>query len=197
MRVAVVCIGVSVDVTVECLDRRTVGSAVIVHHATQPVIRRTPGLHQFDQREVGIILVGVGPDDSQVAVVARVGLSGQDERLSGLVFDAGTVGAYLRHLKDGVVLGNGGGVVLQGDVDEAQPLARPDLEGAVWRIGDGGFVGFGGGFEFLIKRWTMQLDARYNLGLTNVNGGTDASVVNVENRGWSVSLGLGLSFGRP
>jgi len=56
---------------------------------------------------------------------------------------------------------------------------------------------FGGGLELLIDRWIMQIDARYNLGLTNLNGGTDASVVNVENRGWSFSLGLGLSFGRP
>jgi hypothetical protein len=59
-----------------------------------------------------------------------------------------------------------------------------------------GFV-FGGGFEFLLNRWIMQADARYNLGLTNLNGGTDASVVNVENRGWSFTFGLGLSFGRP
>jgi len=59
-----------------------------------------------------------------------------------------------------------------------------------------GFV-FGGGLEFLFDRWIMQLDARYNLGLTNLNGGTDASVVSVKNRGWSFSLGLGLSFGRP
>ena len=54
---------------------------------------------------------------------------------------------------------------------------------------------FGGGFEILLNRLTMQLDARYNLGLTNLNGGTDASTVNVKNRGWSFMVGLGMPFG--
>lgn len=54
---------------------------------------------------------------------------------------------------------------------------------------------FGGGFEVLFSRLTMQLDARYNLGLTNLNGGTDASTVSVKNRGWSFVIGLGMPFG--
>jgi hypothetical protein len=41
----------------------------------------------------------------------------------------------------------------------------------------------------------MQLDARYNLGLTNINGGPDADDVNVKNRGWSFMVGLGYPFG--
>ena len=50
---------------------------------------------------------------------------------------------------------------------------------------------FGGGLDILVGGLKMQLDARYNLGLTNVNGGTDASVVSVKNRGWSFTVGLG------
>jgi hypothetical protein len=58
-------------------------------------------------------------------------------------------------------------------------------------------VVFGGGFEVLLSKLTVQLDARYNLGLTNINGGTDASTVSVHNRGWSFALGLGMPFGSP
>lgn len=53
-----------------------------------------------------------------------------------------------------------------------------------------GFV-FGGGVEFLFSGLKMELDARYNLGLSNMNGGTNASVVSLENRGWSFTVGLG------
>ena len=53
---------------------------------------------------------------------------------------------------------------------------------------------FGGGFEMLFSRLTVQLDARYNLGLTNINGGTDASTVSAKNRGWAFMLGLGMAF---
>jgi len=83
-----------------------------------------------------------------VAVIAGLGLPGQDERLGGLVLDAGAVGAYLRHVEDGVVLGDGGGVVLPCNVDEGQFLAHADLEGAVGGLGEGGLVGFGGGPVF-------------------------------------------------
>jgi hypothetical protein len=54
---------------------------------------------------------------------------------------------------------------------------------------------FGGGLDILLGGLKMQLDARYNLGLTNLNGGTDASVVSVKNRGWSFTVGLGKPFG--
>ena len=50
---------------------------------------------------------------------------------------------------------------------------------------------FGGGVEYLFGGLKMELDARYNLGLTNMNGGTNASVVSLENRGWSFTIGLG------
>jgi len=52
---------------------------------------------------------------------------------------------------------------------------------------------FGGGVEIPSGRFTMQLEARYNLGLTNINGGTDAAQVSVKNRGWTFALGLGMS----
>jgi hypothetical protein len=54
---------------------------------------------------------------------------------------------------------------------------------------------FGGGVEMPLSSFVMQLDARYNLGLTNVNGGTDASGVSLKNRGWSFSVGVGKPFG--
>jgi hypothetical protein len=54
---------------------------------------------------------------------------------------------------------------------------------------------FGGGLEIPVSRLTLQLDARYNLGLSNLNAGTDASEVNLENRGWSFAAGLGMPFG--
>ena len=50
---------------------------------------------------------------------------------------------------------------------------------------------FGGGVEYLFGGFKMELDARYNLGLTNMNGGTDASVASLKNRGWSFTVGLG------
>jgi hypothetical protein len=51
---------------------------------------------------------------------------------------------------------------------------------------------FGGGLEILFSRLTAQLDARYNLGLTNLNAAANSSEVSVKNRGWSFMLGLGL-----
>jgi hypothetical protein len=50
---------------------------------------------------------------------------------------------------------------------------------------------FGGGVEYLLGGFKVELDARYNLGLTNMNGGTNASSVSLENRGWSFTVGLG------
>lgn len=50
---------------------------------------------------------------------------------------------------------------------------------------------FGGGVEYLFGGFKMELDARYNLGLTNMNGGTNASVASLKNRGWSFTVGLG------
>ena len=145
MGVSGVGLGVGAHVTVEGLDRRTVGSPVVVHHAAQEVVHRLSGLHQFDQREVGVVLSGVVFDDGQVAVVASLGLPGQDERLGGLVLDAGAVGVYLRHVEDGIVLGDGGRVILQGNLDEGQFLAHADLERTIGYLGEGGLVGFDGG----------------------------------------------------
>jgi hypothetical protein len=51
---------------------------------------------------------------------------------------------------------------------------------------------FGGGFEILFSRLTAQLDARYNLGLTNLNASANSSEVSVKNRGWSFILGVGI-----
>jgi len=50
---------------------------------------------------------------------------------------------------------------------------------------------FGGGVEFLLGGWKLELDGRYNLGLTNMNGGTNASSASVENRSWTLAVGLG------
>jgi hypothetical protein len=50
---------------------------------------------------------------------------------------------------------------------------------------------FGGGVEYLLGGWKVELDGRYNLGLTNMNGGTNANSVSVENRGWTLAVGLG------
>lgn len=54
---------------------------------------------------------------------------------------------------------------------------------------------FGGGLEVPLGRLTMQLDARYNLGLSNLYGGIDASQVSLKNRGWSFMVGIDLPFG--
>lgn len=53
---------------------------------------------------------------------------------------------------------------------------------------------FGGGVDVLLGGLKGQLDARYNLGLSNLNGGPDASQVSVKNRGWSITVGLGKLF---
>ena len=56
-------------------------------------------------------------------------------------------------------------------------------------------VVFGGGFEILYSKLTIQLDARYNLGLTNLNASEDAAEVSVKSRGWAFMLGLGVPLG--
>ena len=55
---------------------------------------------------------------------------------------------------------------------------------------------FGGGVQWPLGSFKAHLDARYNLGLSNVNAGTNASVVGVHNRGWSFSFGVGKPLGK-
>ena len=54
---------------------------------------------------------------------------------------------------------------------------------------------FGGGVQSRVKRFLTHADIRYNLGLSNINGGTTSSTVTVNNRGWSLMVGIGLTFG--
>ena len=71
----------------------------------------------------------------------------------------------------------------------------PELDDALQtKTTDFGLV-FGGGLEILYSRLTVQLDARYNLGLTNLNDSEDADEVSVKSRGWSFMLGLGMPIG--
>lgn len=50
---------------------------------------------------------------------------------------------------------------------------------------------FGGGLETLYSRVTIQLDIRYNLGLTNLNDSANRATVSARSRGWSFLLGIG------
>ena len=87
------------------------------------------------------------------------------------------------------VTGEDDGVSVSFDCDS------PELDDALrTKTTDFGLV-FGGGFEILYSRLTVQLDARYNLGLTNLNDAEDASEVSVKSRGWSFTLGLGIPIG--
>ncbi len=71
----------------------------------------------------------------------------------------------------------------------------PLLDGALQTAKtDFGLV-FGGGFEILYSRLTVQLDARYTLGLTNLNETEDAAEVSAKNRTWSFMLGFGIPLG--
>lgn len=54
---------------------------------------------------------------------------------------------------------------------------------------------FGGGFEILFNRLTVQLDVRYNLGLTNLNESAGAADVSVRSRTWSFMAGAGVPIG--
>jgi len=84
------------------------------------------------------------------------------------------------------VAGEGGSVACQSDELEV-PLDTHRVEF--------GLI-VGGGLEIPLSAFVMQLDARYNLGLTNINGGTDAASASFKNRGWSFSVGVGRPFGR-
>jgi hypothetical protein len=87
------------------------------------------------------------------------------------------------------VTGEQGGVSVSFDCDS------PELDDALQtKTTDFGLV-FGGGLEILYSRLTVQLDARYNLGLTNLNDSEDADEVSVKSRGWSFMLGLGIPVG--
>jgi len=87
------------------------------------------------------------------------------------------------------VTGEEGGVSVSFDCDS------PELDDALQtKKTDFGLV-FGGGFEILYSRLTVQLDVRYNLGLTNLNDTEDAAEVSEKSRGWSFMLGLGIPVG--
>jgi len=87
------------------------------------------------------------------------------------------------------VTGEEGGVSVSFDCDD--PLLEGGFETAKTDFG----LVFGGGFEILYSKLTIQLDARYNLGLTNLNEGEDAAEVSVKSRTWSFMLGLGIPMG--
>lgn len=55
---------------------------------------------------------------------------------------------------------------------------------------------FGGGIQWPLGSFKAHADARYNLGLSNVNAGSNASVVGVNNRGWSFTFGVGKPLGK-
>ena len=78
---------------------------------------------------------------------------------------------------------------------ESRDCDDPQADGAIEPTKtDFGLV-FGVGFEILYSRLTVQLDVRYNLGLTNLNDSADAPQVSVKNRTWSFMLGLGIPLG--
>jgi hypothetical protein len=84
------------------------------------------------------------------------------------------------------VTGQEGGVSVSFDCDD------PHLDGELQTAKtDFGLV-FGGGFEILYSKLTIQLDARYNLGLTNLNDSEDSAEASVKSRTWSFMLGLGI-----
>jgi len=87
------------------------------------------------------------------------------------------------------VTGEEDGVSVSLDCDDS--LLGGELQTAKTDFG----IVFGGGFEILYSRLTVQLDARYNLGLTNLNDAADASEVSVKSRGWSFMLGVGVPIG--
>ena len=84
------------------------------------------------------------------------------------------------------VTGESEGVSLSVGCDD--PLLDGELETNQTEYG----VVFGGGFEVLYSRLTVQLDVRYQLGLTNLNDAEDASDVSVKSRLWSFMLGFGV-----
>ncbi len=87
------------------------------------------------------------------------------------------------------VTGKQDGVSVSFDCDD--PLLGGELQTAktdFWLV-------FGGGFEILYSKLTIQLDARYNLGLTNLNEAEDAAETSVKSRTWSFMLGLGIPMG--
>ena len=87
------------------------------------------------------------------------------------------------------VTGEEDGVSVSFDCDD--PLLGGELQTAKTDLG----LVFGGGLEILFSKLTIQLDARYNLGLTNLNEGEDAAEVSVKSRTWSFMLGLGIPMG--
>jgi hypothetical protein len=87
------------------------------------------------------------------------------------------------------VTGEEGGVSVSFDCDD--PILEGDVQPATTDFG----LVFGGGFEILYSRLTIQLDARYNLGLTNLNDSENSDEVNVKSRGWAFMLGLGIPLG--
>lgn len=84
------------------------------------------------------------------------------------------------------VTGENEGVSLSLSCDD--PLLDGELQTKETEYG----VVFGGGFEFLYSRLTVQLDVRYNLGLTNLNDSENASEVSAKSRVWSFMLGFGV-----
>jgi len=116
-------IGVGVDVAVEGPYRGAVGLCVVVDFATKEVVHWPTSLDEPDEGGVGCLLGWISLNDLGVAGVGFLGLSSQHERLCCLVADTCAVAGELRHGEDGIVLVDGGRVLLLGDVGEGDLLA--------------------------------------------------------------------------
>jgi hypothetical protein len=75
------------------------------------------------------------------------------------------------------------------DAGEAVDCAAFEEEPLETKSPDVGMA-FGGGFEIFMGSFTLQLEARYNLGLTTIDDATEETG-SVKNRTWSFMLGVG------
>ncbi len=84
---------------------------------------------------------------------------------------------------------SGEGVSIDVDCDAAGDATGGDFELKTKSTDFG--MAFGVGLEVNLDAIVLQLDGRYNLGLTNVNDTSGAEEVSVKNRTWQFFLGFG------
>lgn len=85
--------------------------------------------------------------------------------------------------------GSSDGVSIDVDCDQAGELTGGEFELETKSIDFG--LAFGAGGELDLNQLMLQLDVRYNLGLTDLNDSPGAEEVSVKNRTWSFMAGIG------
>ncbi len=121
------------QIAIERLNGRAVGirirgSGVIVHQPTLELVHLDAGIHQLDQRQIGVFRLGIVVYRTAVADISLIHLTASGQSLSGKILDLGPVKLKASDLQNGVIFCHRSVILFLGQVDAGNlfPHVHPD-----------------------------------------------------------------------